>query len=236
MLLKSPAAELPTGILLELAFEGSQFLVYVVDHGKSQIDGLAAGWAQVQAREPFALIGAEQARTGRTPLMVENRLNALLPGAALIHQGLTEAHDGAKLLDVFGRDPGFGQAAVRKELPQVTGVVAIVLGPALGSAQGSRIRRLGQMSLYPGGRKLLYHKAPAGGRFQGDRDLLILEAPEPLPKPDPRGRTYFPPADLSGLGIKTIESDLVSVHVKPAYNTHWDLLELEFLCAAIFPH
>jgi len=96
---KRPAASLVLSIPDELLVERLQLLVYPLDHGQSEADGLATGRAEFQCGKPLTPIEGKQMRMRRLALVVENRLNALLPGAAIIQQGLTQAHDGAQFLD-----------------------------------------------------------------------------------------------------------------------------------------
>jgi hypothetical protein len=64
-------------------------------------------------------------------VVVEHRLDALLALAALIDQRVAQAHPGAQVEQMVGRDPGLGQPADHQQLAQVPSVGAVGLGALL---------------------------------------------------------------------------------------------------------
>jgi hypothetical protein len=75
----------------------------------------------------------------------------LLPGGALIDQGLAQPHQHPQLQQVRRWDPRLRQAALFQQLPQQLGVGPVGLGPPLGATQGRGLGRLSQIRLPPDG-------------------------------------------------------------------------------------
>ncbi len=98
--------------------------------------------------------------------MVEDRLDALLPLAALIDERVTQTDAGAQVEQVLGRDPGLRQPPDHQQLAQVPGVGAVGLGALLVAAPRRGLGRFGEMDRGAGGTELLGHEAPAGRRLQ----------------------------------------------------------------------
>ncbi len=86
--------------------------------------------------------------------------------------------------------------------------------------------RFGQMRPDPCRHQLLDDVPPPGAaldrKLDGDPGKLGQPGPQPLPV----GGEDPPPADLAGLGVDVVESDLLPVHVQAAYDCHGDLLML----------
>jgi hypothetical protein len=94
-------------------------------------------------------------------------------------------------------------------------------------ARGPGLGRLGQVGLDAGGLQLFHHKAPAGGRLQGDGDRPPSEPAQPLAQPDAGHRSDLAARDFAGLGVQAVKGDLVPMHVESAYDGHGDLLALQ---------
>ena len=77
--------------------------------------GEGAG-GQLERLQPRAVRGAQQAVALREAVVVEDGLDALLPLAALIDERVTQAHLGAQIEQVIGRDPGLRQPPRHQQL------------------------------------------------------------------------------------------------------------------------
>ena len=152
--------------------------------------------------------------------MVELRLDALLPLAALVLQGVAQPDLGAQLENVLGRDPRLGHSPRLEQLAQTPGILAIGLGTLLGAAQRAGLRRLGEMHLGTDRAQLLDHEAPAGRRLERRLDLLSIPAAQPAPEAEPIGRPDATTAHLTGGRVERIERDLLSVPVKGHNDPH----------------
>src|SRR5829696_3177033 len=69
------------------------------------------------------------------PVVIEHRVNALLPLAALIDQRVTQPHPGAQIEQVLGRDVGLWQPPGHQQLAQMACVAAVGLGALLVALQ-----------------------------------------------------------------------------------------------------
>jgi len=108
-------------------------------------------------------------------VVVEHRLQALLPLAALIDQRVTQPDPRAQIEHVLGRDPRFRQPPDHQQLAQMPGVGAIALGALLGPAARRRLRRLGEMHPRPDSVQLLDHEPPSRRRLQRHLELAAAE-------------------------------------------------------------
>ncbi len=64
-------------------------------------------------------------------MVIEHRLDALLPLAALIDQRVAQPDPGAQIEQVIGRNPRLGQAPDHHQLAQMPRVAAVGLGALL---------------------------------------------------------------------------------------------------------
>jgi hypothetical protein len=78
----------------------------------------------------------------------------------------------------------------------------------------------------PGPAQLLGHEPPTGATLHREGDLLTVEAAKPLPQHQPVRRFDLTGRYFTGFGHEIVVRDLGTVHVKPAYDRHRDLLEL----------
>ena len=63
----------------------------------------------------------------RTPVVIEHRLDPLLPLAVLLNQRVTQPRLGAQIKDVIGRDPRLRQPPRQQQLAVMAGIRAIAL-------------------------------------------------------------------------------------------------------------
>jgi hypothetical protein len=91
----------------------------------------------------------EQIAPLRQPVVVEHRLDALLPLPTLIAQRVTQPHPRAQVQDVIGWDPRLRQPREHQQLAQMPGVRAIALGALLVAAPSTGLRGLGQCARPP---------------------------------------------------------------------------------------
>ena len=131
-------------------------------------------------------------------VVVEDRVDALLPLAALVDQRVTQPDPRAEIQQVIGRNPGLRQPADHQQLAQVAGVGAIGLGALLGAAPRARLGRLGQMHHGADRAQLLGQEPPTGCGLKRGLDPRPVKA---MQKPSHalavRGRDPRPP-DLTG--------------------------------------
>ena len=80
-------------------------------------------------------------------MVVEHGVHPLLPLGALLHQGVTAPHAGAKVKQVRRRDPGLRESADQQKLSQMPGVSPVGLRSALLALQAARFRWLCQVSV-----------------------------------------------------------------------------------------
>jgi hypothetical protein len=153
-------------------------------------------------------------------VVVEHRLDALLPLAALIGQRVTQPHARAQIEQMVRRDPRLRQPRDHQQLAQMPRVRAITLGALLVAAARAGLRRLGQMRPAADRADLLDHEPPTRRRLQRD---VQVRATEPLQEPphalamrrrDPR------PADLAGLDLEPVRGHLPSMLIKSHYDRH----------------
>ena len=75
--------------------------------------------------------------------------------------------------------------------------------------------------------QLLDHIAPPGAPLHRHlRVPLRAVHAQPAPQRLAGRRTDLTAAHQPGIGVHVIERDLLPMHVKPAYDRHWDLLKL----------
>jgi hypothetical protein len=86
-----------------------QLAVERVDHRDRHHDLLTRGRRQRLPREPLAACVGHQVAPLREAVVIEHRLDALLPLATLSDQRVTQPDPGAQIKDVIRRDPRLRQ-------------------------------------------------------------------------------------------------------------------------------
>jgi hypothetical protein len=159
------ASRLATRERAQLFIQRSDLLVKRVDHRQRNSDLLARALRQRLGGEPCESVAVDQVSSLWAPVVVEHRLDPLLPLPALLRKGVTQPHPCAEIEDVLGRDPRLRQSADHQQLAQMPGVRSVALGALLGSPPGRRLGRLGEM--HPGAHppQLLDHEPPARRRL-----------------------------------------------------------------------
>ena len=108
-------------------------------------------------------------------MVIEDRLDALLPLAALVRERVPQPHPRAQIEEMVRRDPRLGQPSDHQQLAHVARIGAVALGALLVPTPGSGLSRLRQMHDRANTSQLLGHEAPAGRRLQPDLELLTTE-------------------------------------------------------------
>ena len=155
--------------------ERDQLEVERVDHAQRDRELLARGRRERQAGEPLAVLGAQQVALLRAPVVIEHRVDPLLPLGPLMGEQMPRPDPGAEIEDVRGRDPRLRQPADQQQLPQMPGISPVGLRALLLALQRGRLRRLGQVHLGADPLQFLDHEPPARRRLQRDLEPLALE-------------------------------------------------------------
>jgi hypothetical protein len=92
-----PAAGLAPGIGAKVRIQRRQLGFVRVDQGERDRDLLARCWRQLKRREPGACLGAEQPGARRGTVVIERRLDALLPLATLVDERVAQPDPGTQL-------------------------------------------------------------------------------------------------------------------------------------------
>jgi hypothetical protein len=215
-----PTAGLAVGVVAQLPVERRELRVERVDHRQRDRDLLACRGRQLQVRQPCARLGAEQPAARRDTVVIEHRLDPLLPLAALVDERVAQPHPAAQLVQMPGRDPRLRQPPGHQQLAQMSGVGAIALGTLLGAAARRRLRRLGQVDLRPDRLELLDREAPARCRLQRNLELLAPKAGGEASHSGPVRRRDTAARDLAGRGIQPLGGDLRPMLVESHYDRH----------------
>lgn len=92
-----------------------------------------------------------------------------------------------------------------QEVPEVTSVGPVGLGPAFGTAEGPGVGRFGQVGAGAGPPDLLDHEAPSGGGLQGEGHVgEVFEPLEPRSQIVPGGRADLARANLTRLRVQVV--------------------------------
>jgi hypothetical protein len=159
-------------------------------------------------------------------LVEQLRLDALLPGAALIDQRLAQTHKRAQLEDVRRRDPRLRQLTGEQQ-PQLQITVRVVsLRPPLAATPGRRLSRIREMRAVTGPLDLLDHEPPAGRPLDRELGAAFSELSQPATHFGPRGWRNPTAAQLTRVTVEQLVRDLASMHIQRHYDPHRDLLEL----------
>jgi hypothetical protein len=163
----------------EPSVERGQLEVEQIEHPQPERDELASGRGELGTLQRFAAgLGAQSQPAGHA-LVEELRVDALLPGAALIDQRLAQTHQRAQLEDVRRRDPRLRQFAGEQE-PQLQITVRVVgLRPSLAPPPRGRLSRVGQMCAVAGALDLLDDEPPAGRPLDRELGPTVGELSQP---------------------------------------------------------
>ena len=175
------APGLPARVRAQLPVQRRQLPVERVDHRQRDRNRLARRGRQRLSGEPLATVAGHQLTALRAPVVIQGRLDPLLPLAALLRQRVPQPDPRAEIEDVIRRDPRLRQPLDHQQLPQMPGVRTITLRPLLRPAQASRLRRLGQMHQGTDPPQLLDHEPPAGRRLERHLQLPRAETRQPPP-------------------------------------------------------
>jgi hypothetical protein len=191
-----------------------------VDHRQRHRDLLARGLRQRLRLKPRAPVADQQRTPLRAAVVIQRRLDPLLPLRALLRQRVAQPDPGAQIEDVIGRDPRLRQPRDHQQLAQMPGVGAIVLRALLRPPQPRGLRRLRQMNHRADAAQLLDHEPPAGRRLQRHLKLAATETRHELPYRRAIRRRHARALHLTGLGIDPLAGDLPSMLVKSHYDAH----------------
>jgi hypothetical protein len=204
----------------QLAREGRRLRVERGDHHKRDGDLFARAGGELQALQPGAVLGGQQAVALGEAMVVEHGLDPLLPLAALIDQRVPQADLRAQIQQVIRRNPRLGQPSDHQQLAQVPRVGAVGLGALLVPAPRRGLGRLSKISRRADRVQLFDHEPPARRRLQRHLQPLAGEALEELPDVTAvRGRNAGT-ADLTGVGVDPLGRDLSTVLIESHYDRH----------------
>ena len=185
-----------------------------VDHRERDLHLLAGARFQRLRGEPREPVTVHQVPALRAAVVIEHRLDPLLPFAALLRQGVAQPDAGAEIEDVIGRDPRLREPAGHQQLPQMPGVRTVALRALLAPPQGRGLRRLGQVHPRADRVKLLDDEPPARRGLQRHLELLASEAANELVNTSPVSGRHPRARDLAGGRIDPVGGDLRSMLVK----------------------
>ena len=151
-------------------------------------------------------------------MVVQHRLDPLLPLAPLLAKRVPQPDTGAQIKDVIGRDPRLRQPLDHQQLPQMASVRPITLRALLWALEPSGLRRLGQMHHCANPTQLLDHEPPTGRRLQRHLQLPTAETLKELPHRSPIRRRHARALKLTRLGIDPFARDLSSMLIKSHYD------------------
>ena len=151
-------------------------------------------------------------------MVVEHRLDPLLPLAPLVRKRVPRTDPRAQIEDVLGRDPRLRQ-------PRSSAAHADASRPRGRSSRASccpcsaRLRRLGQMHLRADAAQLLDHEPPAGRRLQRHLELL---AGETLNEPAHASAISRrdPATGLAGRWYRSTQRDLRPMLIQAHHDRH----------------
>jgi hypothetical protein len=126
-----PTADLPARVRAQLAIERLTPRVERVHHRARERDLLASGLGQRQGIEPVAPRVRHQPTPLRAAVVLEHRLDPLLPFGALLAEPVAQPDQGAQIEEVIGRDPRLRQPPGQPQLAVVARVGAVGLGALL---------------------------------------------------------------------------------------------------------
>ena len=90
------AADLSAGVVPQLSLHGGDLPLEHVDHRERDRDLLTRGRGQRLGVQPVAPVTHHQLPSMRTPVVIEHRLDPLLPLAVLLNQRVTPANNNSR--------------------------------------------------------------------------------------------------------------------------------------------
>jgi hypothetical protein len=226
-----PAPALAARVRPQLRIEWGDLDLERVDHRDRDGDLRARGLRQRQALQPLPSVGGHQRSALRAAVVIEHRLDPLLPLGTLVGEGVTQPHTGAQIQQVRRRDPGLWQPSDHQQLAQVPRVRAVGFGALLAAAPRAGLRRLGQMRPGTDRLQLLDHEPPARRRLQRHLEPPATEAAQELPHALATCRHHARPADLAGGRVDPLGRDLRPVLI----DAHHDRARTVRVCAFEHP-
>ena len=136
-------------------------------------------------------------------MVIEHRLDPLLPLAALLDQRVTQPDPRAQIEDVIGRDPRLRQPPEQQQLAQMPRVGTVVLGALLVPAQRGVSAGSARCTTAPTRRSSSTTNRQPGRRLERDLELLAAN----------RARNRRTPARCAGATrAREISPVSVSIH------------------------
>jgi hypothetical protein len=214
------------GVRTQLTVERRQLEIESVEHAQPERDQLTPGRRELRLSERLPPRLGARPQPGQHPLVEQLRVDALLPGGALVDQRLAQTHQRAQLEHMRRWDPRLRQLA-REQQPQLQITVGVVgLRPPLPAAPGSRLGRIREMGGVAGPLDLLDHEPPTGRPVEREVGLTAGELFQPRAHLGPRRRRDPTAPHLTRITVERLVGDLVSMHIQRHYHPHRDLLEL----------
>ena len=214
------APRLTARIGAQLLVDRRELTVERVDHPERDRHLLARCRGQRLRGQPVTPVSGHQLTTLRAAVVIQRRLDPLLPLAALLRQRVPQPHPRAQIQDVLGRDPRLRQPLEHQQLPQMPSIRAITLRALLRPPQARGLRRLGQMYLRADPAQLLDHEPPASRRLQRHLEIPATEPRQELPHRSAVRRHDARALHLAGLRVDPLAGDLSSMLVKSHYDAH----------------
>lgn len=208
------------------AVKRTQLSVERVDHGQREGDLLARGDRQWLGRQPRAAADRQQLAALWAPVVIQDRLDALLPLTALMRQRVTQPDLGPKIQQMIVRDPGLWQPSDRqyggqvllqrleRETPTTTHIAFsqnpnVMSGAAMGFAELISTGKL----RHPNQADLNSHVLAASAKFVGERWRFV--------KPPGRQHVW-----IDACVAATIACDVLGRYEPPRVSVYQDRIAL----------
>src|SRR5581483_7188489 len=140
------------------------------------------------SRQPRATHAREQIAALRASVVIEHRLDPLLPLTTLMRERVPQPYPRSQIEDVLRRDPRLRQPPTRQQLADMPRISTVGLRAPLVPTHRSRLSRLRQMHSGANTLELVSHEPPAGRGLQRDLELLPTEPLTEPPDPGPMRR------------------------------------------------
>ena len=167
-------------------------------------------------------------------MVIEDRLDALLPLAALVRERVPQPHPRAQIEEMVRRDPRLGQPSDHQQLATWRASARSLLARFLFPRRAAVSAGSARCTTAPTRRNSSATKRQPVVASSADLELLTTEPlrelahASPVRRRDPRSR------DLTGVGVDPLCGDLRSVLIQTITIVIWGLLKLHGLqaCAA----